>query len=92
MLRRIMPQRVEDAELGFVVQGFDREHIQYLEAGRSVLIDVDIGHSGTVIYKDSVQKWVTDNGWVEMAPEDIDIVIARAVDAVQLMGDNVIVS
>ncbi len=85
MLRKLMPQKVENPDLGYIVQSAGREQVEYIEAARSVKIDVDRGVS-TGIYRDSVRAWITQEGEVSMSQAEVDMIIDRVDEALQFMG------
>lgn len=84
MLTKITNQKVQDDELGYVVQVADRFNLEYLEPQRTARIEVEFGAS-VGIYKDSLHNWVGGN---PLTAAEKELVIARIKNALQFMGSK----
>lgn len=87
MLIKLAPQKVENDDLGYLVQVADRYHIEYIEKDKRAIIDVDFGPV-VGIYRDSLVHWITPVGTCAMSEDEINIVLSRISEALQFMGNQ----
>ena len=85
MLRKLMPQKVGNSELGYIVQSAGRECVEYVEPDRLIRVEVDRGIS-TGIYSNTVKFWETKAGKMLMTEGEINQVLKRVDEALVFMG------
>ncbi len=88
MLKVINPQKVLNDTLGYTVQIVDRYHVEYLEAERRALVEVDFGPV-IGVYGSTLTTWVAPYGDRQMSEGERNSVLSRIVEALKFMGSEV---
>lgn len=87
MFTKLAPQSVQSSE-GFIVQSFDRYHIEYIAKDIRGMVEVDNGRS-TGIYKDTLKLMALDGSEVFHSEENKKEIISRIAAGLEAMGCEV---
>jgi hypothetical protein len=84
MFTKITPQRVSHSS-GFIVQVFDRYHVEYIQGEKTALVEVDFAPI-IGIYKSTLSAW--EDGGI-LSETEKSIIIDRISEALKFMGSKV---
>lgn len=83
MFRSLTPQKVCHSS-GYVIQVFDRYHVEYIDGSKVAKVEVDFGPI-VGIYRTSLQQW--DSGEL-IYDKDKEIILDRIAKGLQFMGSR----
>lgn len=89
---QVAPQIVRSADGLFIVQGRDRQSLEYLEGRKKAIIEVEHGPRYICIFASRVSGWLIGDELVPMTSEERETVVERVAAAERFHGLSVEIS
>ena len=87
MFTKLSPQKVRCSD-GYIVQVRDRHSVEYVEDGRSAVVEVEFG--GVIsVYAHTLSDWHVAGGQAPMAPSERADILGRISAGLTEMGSRV---